>query len=61
MRQKEKKKQAYLSIWCHEVKSSHMKSESFCLCKLANAGSHAYEVLPCNICRLSHDLLAARK
>ena len=60
MKQKEKN-QAYLSIWCHEVKSSHMKSESFCLCKLANAGSHAYEVLPCNICCLSHDLLAARK
>ena len=34
MKQKEKN-QAYLSIWCHEVKSSHMKSESFCLCKLA--------------------------
>ena len=60
MKQKEKH-QAYLSIRCHKVKSSHMKSESFCLCKLANAGSHAYEVLSCNICCLSHDLLTATK
>ena len=60
MKQKENH-QAYLSIRSHEVKSSHMKSESFCLCKLADAGSHAYEVLPCYICCLSHDLLTATK
>ena len=47
MKQKEKN-QAYLSIWCHEVKSSHMKSESFCLCKLVITGSNAFVVLPCS-------------